>query len=492
MQRRQFIQGVLGAAAGAGRGRLATGAMFAQAVAGRAEAQTGFPLADLKASLDPATARVVAPGDADYNKLRQAFNLRTLKRPAAIVLPKAQSGVAPIIGWARSRQVPFSVRGGGHSYEALSLSDSLVIDTRLLNEVRVNARERTVSVGGGATLGQVYQAVGALELGIPGGSCPTVGVAGNALGGGFGFLARQYGMACDSLVSVEMIDAGGRVVTADAANNADLFWACRGAGGGSFGVVTRFVFKCQVVKQATVFGLSWQLAPNRAKAVMKAWQSWAPNAPNPITSIFRIVKSGSGTVALRCAGQWVGPSEQIEAGLRPLIAAAAPSSSLTKRTTTFLGAVKHFTPDDEPAFMKGKSDYVAAPMSDAGIDALLGGLGKLPANAITVICDAYGGAIADIAAADTAFPHRRGVLYSMQYYMQMTAAEANVRLAQMRALYAAMRPYVSGAAYLNYPDLDLADAAQAYWGSNLARLKQVKAAVDPDNLFRHAQSVPLP
>jgi FAD/FMN-containing dehydrogenase len=492
MQRRRFIQGFLGLAASSGKRRLAGGVALAPAVVGRAGAQAGFPLADLKASLDPATARVVAPGDGDYNKLRQAYNLRTLKTPQAIVLPKTQAGVGPIVGWARSRRVPFSVRGGGHSYEALSLSDSLVIDTRLLNAVRVNGRERTVAVGGGATLGQVYQAVGALELGVPGGSCPTVGVAGNTLGGGFGFLARQYGMACDSLVSVEMVDAAGRTVLADAGNNADLFWACRGAGSGSFGVVTSFLFKCQVVKQVTVFGIGWQLSPGRAKAVMKAWQSWAPNAPKPITSIFRIVKSGAGTMALRCAGLWVGPAETIEAELRPLIAAAGTSAALTKRTTTFLGAIRHFTPDDEPASMKGKSDYVAAPMSDAGIDTLLGGLAQLPANAITIICDAYGGAIADMAAADTAFPHRGGVLYSMQYYMQMPAASADVRLAQMRTLYAAMRPHVSGAAYLNYPDLDLPDAARAYWGSNLARLKQVKATADPDNLFRHAQSVPLP
>ena len=492
MKRRQVIQGVLGLAAAAGRGRLASSAVLASAVIGRAEAQTPFPLADLKASLDPAAARIVAPGDADYDNLRQAFNLRTLKRPQAIVLTKTPAGVASVVGWARSRQVPFSVRGGGHSYEALSLSDSLVVDTRLINDVRLDARESTLSVGGGATLAQAYQAAGARDLAIPGGSCPTVGVAGNTLGGGYGFLARKYGLACDSLMSLEMVDAAGRVVTADAGTNADLFWACRGAGGGSFGVVTRFQFKCQSVRQVAVFGVGWQLPLSRAKAVMQAWQSWAPNAPNEITSILRIAKSSSGTIALRCAGQWVGPSERIEAELWPLLAIATPSAGLTKRSTSFLGAIRHFTPPDEPAFMKGKSDYVATPMSDAGIETLLDGLAQLPANTITLICDAYGGAIADVAAADTAFPHRGGVLYSMQYYAQMPAASPDVRLAQMRALYAAMRPYVSGGAYVNYPDLDLSDAAQAYWGSNLARLRRVKAAVDPDNLFRHAQSVPLP
>jgi FAD/FMN-containing dehydrogenase len=459
---------------------------------GRAEAQTPFPLDDLRASLDPAAARVVAPADSEFNRLRRAYNLRTLKRPQAIVLPKTPSGVASVIGWVRSKQVPFSVRGGGHSYEALSQSDSLVIDTRLMNDVRVDARGSTLSVGGGATLGQAYQAAGAQGLAIPGGSCPTVGVAGNTLGGGYGFLARKLGMACDSLVSVEMVDAAGRVVTADAGNNADLFWACRGAGGGSFGVVTRFAFRCHSVKRVTVFGVGWRLSPSRAKTIMKAWQAWAPNAPGEITSILRLAKAGSGSMALRCAGQWVGAPERIEAELRPLLAIAAPSTSLTKRSTSFLGAVRHFTPPDEPAFMKGKSDYVAAPMRDAGMETLLDGLGRLPTNAITVICDAYGGAIADAATADTAFPHRRGVLYSMQYYAQMPAGAAEARLAQLRSLYAAMRPHVSGAAYVNYCDLDLADPAAAYWGSNLPRLKQVKAAVDPGNLFRHAQSVPLP
>ncbi len=479
MQRRRFMQGALGLAA-------------ASRIVGRATAQPSFPLRDLKASLDPAAARVIAPGDADYEKLRRAYNLRTLKHPQAIVLPRTPAGVSSAIGWVRANKVPFSVRGGGHSYEGLSLSDGLVIDTRLMSDVRLEARDGSLSVGGGATLGKAYAAAGARDLALAGGSCPTVGIAGNTLGGGFGFLARKYGLACDSLVSLEIVDANGRVLTANTNSNADLFWACRGAGGGSFGVVTRFVFRCHAVRQATVFGVGWQLPVARAKAVMQAWQAWAPHAPEEVTSIFRISKANAGSVALRCAGEWTGSRERVESELRPLLAAAAPSAALRAYSTSFLGAVRHFTPDDEPAYMKGKSDYVAAPMSGAGIETLLEGLMSLPANAITVICNSYGGAIARVPAADTAFPHRRGVLYSLQYYAQMSAGAAEARLEQMRGLYAAMRPHVSGAAYVNYCDLDLPDNSQAYWGSNLARLRQVKAAVDPGNLFRHAQSVPLP
>jgi FAD/FMN-containing dehydrogenase len=491
MRRRQFIQGIAGLAAAAGRASVPGGVLL-PAVAGRGEAQTPLSLDDLKASLDPAQARVVAPSDGDFGKLRRAYNLRTLKRPQAIVLPKTARGVASAIGWVRAHRAPFCVRGGGHSYEALSQSDGVVIDMRLIAETRLDAREGLLSAAGGATLGAAYRAAGDAGLAMTGGSCPTVGIAGNTLGGGYGFLARRFGMACDSLVSLEMVDAAGRVLTADARDNADLLWACRGGGGGSFGIVTRFQLRCHRVGQLTVFGISWQLPPARAKAVMKAWQGWAPNAPRDITSILRIASSGSGSMTLACAGQRVGGPDRLEAELRPLLEAGGQSARLRKYATTFSGSVRHFTPPDEPVFMKGKSDYVAAPMSDAGIETLMDGLRRLPAAAVTVICDAYGGAIADVPVADSAFAHRQGVLYSMQYYAPVPAGAAEARLAQIRGLYAAMRPYVSGAAYVNYPDLDLPDAAAAYWGGNLARLRQVKAAYDPDNLFRHAQSVPLP
>jgi hypothetical protein len=139
--------------------------------------------------------------------------------------------------------------------------------------------------------------------------------------------------------------------------------------------------------------------------------------------------------------------------------------------------------------MKGKSDYATSPMSDAGLLALMNGVGT--AN-IFAICDSYGGAIANTAPDATAFARRKGTLYCLQYGADhFSAAETAQRLAAMRTFYAAMRPYVSGAAYVNYCDLDLADYATAYWGQNLPRLKQIKSAFDPGNVFKHAQSVPL-
>jgi FAD/FMN-containing dehydrogenase len=129
-------------------------------------------------------------------------------------------------------------------------------------------------------------------------------------------------------------------------------------------------------------------------------------------------------------------------------------------------------------------------MGDTGLTALMNEIDAK--KTVYVICDAYGGAIADVAADATAFAHRKATLFSIQYGSQWSnAADTPQRLADMRDLYTAMRPYVSGGAYVNYCDLDLADWQNAYWGANLLRLKQIKSAFDPGNVFRHAQSVPL-
>jgi hypothetical protein len=164
------------------------------------------------------------------------------------------------------------------------------------------------------------------------------------------------------------------------------------------------------------------------------------------------------------------------------------------KSKTFLAAVGYFSGGWSyvSTYSKCKSDYVLSPLSDDGIATLIDGLLRLPANAIIPICDAYGGAVSDIAPEGTAFARRTGTLYCIQYYSSWAAAKDTPKyLARMTNLYASMRPFVSGRAYVNYCDLELADWADAYWGANLARLKQIKSAFDPDNVFRHAQSVPL-
>jgi hypothetical protein len=222
---------------------------------------------------------------------------------------------------------------------------------------------------------------------------------------------------------------------------------------------------------------------------MKMWQAWAPQAPMQINSHLTITAHGGGKIDLLCGGQSIGTLTRLKRELRTL------SGSPIIAAKTYMSSINYFAGSGGWTYvsapMKGKSDYVTAPMSDTGLTALMTAVSKK--SDIYVICDAYGGAIAAPAADATAFAHRKGTLFSMQYAANWTSAkDTPQRLADMREVYAAMRPYVSGAAYVNYCDLELPDYATAYWGANLARLKKIKTAFDPTNVFRHAQSIPIP
>lgn len=472
---------------------VAATAVFAPAVFAALRPSSAAALPKLP-SLAPTEALLLLSTDGNFAQYQRAYNRRTMLRPQLRALCKTPKSVAVMVDWARTNMVPFALRSGGHGYEGFSQSTGVVIDTRLMNKVEIDTAGGILTVGAGAALGDIYKQIAAKRFAFPGGSCPTVGVSGHALGGGFGLLARALGLACDSLQSIELVDPQARIVEADQRQQPDLFWACRGGGGGSFGAATSFRFKLHPVGQVVVFGVTWSLNAARAAKIVKAWQAWAPHAPNAITSILKIGKASDGSINAHCAGQSVGSMSQVRQELKVLLDVERPAAVPVIKSRSFLAAVDYFSGGwgHESTYSKCKSDYVLSPLSDDGIATLIDGLRRLPANAIVPICDAYGGAVADIAPDATAFARRTGTLYCIQYYSSWAAAaDTPTRLAHMKNLYASMRPYVSGAAYVNYCDLELPDWPDAYWGANLARLKQVKSAFDPDNVFRHAQSVPV-
>jgi hypothetical protein len=200
-------------------------------------------------------------------------------------------------------------------------------------------------------------------------------------------------------------------------------------------------------------------------------------------------------IQVHMAGMSVQSESNLKVELRRLQTLAGAANVLSTKTMTFHQAATIFNggePNPDSVLMKAKSDYVTEPMTEQGISTLLEGLLKAPGE-IAVLCDTYGGAINKVAADATAFVHRGNTKYSMQYYMQWdSAGVSDANIAMMRTLYTSMRPFVSGGCYVNYCDLDLGEGyAQAYWGDNLPRLMKIKAQVDPKNIFRHAQSVPL-
>lgn len=446
-------------------------------------------LESLRKLLDPSQAVLVLPKDANFEKYQISFNKRVMKTPLVRAMVSTPEAVATCLQWARQNGVPLAFRCGGHSYEGFSQTTGLVIDTRPMDQFEFSGDDFTV--GAGQKLGTIYQTLTARGLVIPAGTCPTVGVSGHTTGGGYGMLARPLGLACDSLTGLDLVTADGKQIFASESQNSDLFWAHRGGGGGSFAVVTKLHFRGHQVKNATVFGVSWNVQQSVAAVIMKAWQQWAPNASKQITSLLKTSKAQDGSIRLRFVGQSIGTEAALRAELNNLIKLKQPDK-FTLETKPMMDAIRHFAGSDTSTpsvYMKGKSDYLKAVMSDDGISQFLK---QLPAAPLDVLFDSYGGAIRNKSDSETAFAHRENTVSSLQYYSEWSKpTDTDARLAMMRTFHKAMRPYMSGSAYVNYCDLDIENYARAYWGTNLERLQTIKSQIDPENVFRHAQSVPV-
>jgi FAD/FMN-containing dehydrogenase len=490
MKRRDFLQ--------------ASGFLSANLIVGssllsirKAEAATSLPIAALKAELDPKKDLVLVSGSPAPNKFDYdaSYSKRKQLTPQVRVVASNPQAVGNTIRWATGNGVNFAIRSGGHSYEGFSQNADLVIDVRGMAAIQLSADKKSVSVGSGASLGTVYKALEPSDRAIPAGSCFPVGVAGHSLGGGFGLLGRPLGLACDSVLSMEVVDASGNILNASAQENPDLFWALRGGGNGSFGVVTKFNFRTSVVNLVAKFAITWKKPVTQAAKIVLAWQEWLDKLPPAVTCTLHLTKEPGGLIQVHIAGLSVDSQTRLTAELKRLQKLAGSADMLSTSTLTFARAATIFNgggPAYESVLMKAKSDYVTAAMSEQGVLTLLNGLQKAPGE-IAVLLDSYGGAINKIAPDATAFAHRGTTQYLIQYFMQWDApAATETNIAMMRTLYAAMRPYVSGQSYVNYCDLDLGeDYARTYWGDNLVRLMKIKSAFDPNNIFRHAQSVPL-
>src|SRR5215218_4663409 len=229
---------------------------------------------------------VARPGSPAYRAARRPFNARFHDvRPSVIVSCASPQDVSEAIGFARRHGLELAARSGGHSFAGHSTTSGMLVDVSPMRSVSVAGDVATV--GAGARLGEVYEALQDHDLTIPGGTCPPVGIAGLTLGGGLGILGRKYGVTSDRLVEAEVVLADGRFLRCDDGHEADLFWALRGAGAGNFGVVTTLVFRAVPAPQATTnLHLAWPSA--HAGAVIGAWQRWAPTGPDELAASLKI------------------------------------------------------------------------------------------------------------------------------------------------------------------------------------------------------------
>jgi FAD/FMN-containing dehydrogenase len=456
---------------------------------------------------------LVRPGAGAYAGAAQLYNQRfDAVRPAGIAFCESVSDVQAAVAFARGHAIHMVPRGGGHSYGGYSTVTGLVCDVTRMFAVRADPGAGTATIAAGARLIDVYATLAQAGLALPGGSCPTVGISGLALGGGIGVIGRKFGLTCDSVRSVHIVTADGSALACSETEHPDLYWACRGGGGGNFGIVTSFGFQAHPLAELTVAFYHWPWSA--AADVVGAWQGWAPGAPDELWSNCHLLTGSPGpTVSVGAA--FVGT----QAGLAPLLqrlvsdVGAAPSSTFVTTHSLFdamlveagcsgKSVAQCHLPTQNPGGTLGreayaaKSDFFNGPLSPAGVNAMLHGIDERQSSGLAgggVALDASGGAINRVPAGATAFVHR-DALFSAQYVapwaLGAPAGVVDSNLSWLRGYHASLRPYASGFAYQNYIDPDLADWQDAYYGDNLSRLMQVKATYDPDGVFHFAQSIP--
>lgn len=436
---------------------------------------------------DGLTGRVIVQGDPGYEEARRNFNARFSRFPKVVVFCRTVQDAANAVKWARREQSPFRIRGGGHSYEAFSLVDGgLVIDISELQQLQIDKTNGTAVIGAGYRMLPLYEALWKQGLTVPGGTCPTTGLSGLTLGGGYGFLSRLFGMTCDSVLEVEMVGAQGSIVRADERRNRDLLWACRGGGDGSFGVITSFTFRTHPIGDVAQYVLTWDFA-DLAK-VVRYWQTWAPHADARLTSALELPAQHQGDI--RSTGVFVGLEKELRSILRPM-QEAVPPKTVVFRSSSWIEAARRIAgkPDRQAKF-KHTSAYAYEPLTDAAIATLIQNLQSADGTGNFVTLDAYGGAIARVRPNETAFVHRNAlfVLQYQSYWKRDSEEAANVRWVER--FRESMLPFTRGA-YRDYCDRLIGDWPSAYFGGNVARLKQVKRTYDPANVFRYEQSIPL-
>ena len=497
MNRATFlVRAGLGAALVAGAGSGAAAATAAPRSAARRPS--------LAALARVTQGRLITPGSAGYNSARQVVNARySGARPLAVLQARSAQDVRQAVLWCQRYGVRITARSGGHSYAGYStLNGGLVVDLSSLDGIRVSADRRTVQVGAGNRLVDVYTALANRGLTIPAGSCPTVGVGGLALGGGVGLASRALGTTSDNVVGLTVVTADGQVRTCDARTNPDLYWACRGGGGGNFGIATGFTFSTHRVSSASYFFANFRWSD--AEDVVAAWQRWAPNAPPELFSICSL-GTGAGAPVLNVFGQYMGSAAALRRTLaRGLTNVVSPTSNevgtqpylqLMLRWAGCLGesAAACRTPPRE--LFAAKSRYALKPISRPGIRAMISAIEQRQAQSSqgsgAILMDSYGGVINEVPPGATAFVHRNA-LFSLQYgsYWESPSG-ASAGLNWIRGAVRSTQPFVSGYSYQNYIDPELATWQKAYYGTNLDRLIDVKSQVDPDDLFRFRQSIPV-
>ncbi len=438
---------------------------------------------------------LIQPTDPVYDRARALYNGMIDKHPALIVQAADVADVVATVEFARDNGVLLAVRGGGHNGGGLgSCDDGVVLDLINMDGVRVDPTTRTARVEGGATLGQVDHATHAFGLAVPAGIIGTTGIGGLTLGGGIGYLARQYGLSIDNLLGVDMVLANGHFITASAQEHPDLFWAVRG-GGGNFGVVTAFLFQLHPVDTVIAGPTFWPL--EQLPEVMRWYREFIVQAPEELNGFFAILKVPpvpvfpaelhGETVAtiVWCytgAPDQAGPLfDQVQAVGSPLLHAVGPMP--------YPALQSMFDPLLPPGLQwYWRADFFNE-IPDAAIEQHLAYARAIPTPLSTMHLYPIDGAAHRVGRRDTAFSYRDATWAGVFAGIDPDPANAGAIKTWSVGYQEALHPYSAGGAYVNFMMEEGQDRIRATYRDNYDRLARIKATYDPNNLFRVNQNI---
>lgn len=458
------------------------------------------------------------------------FALPSLPKPSFIITSVDESQIQSVLSCSKEHGFQVRIRCGGHDFEGLSYISKVpfvLIDMINLRKIDVDAQNGTAWVEGGANLGELYYRI-AEKSGIyafPGGVCGTVGVGGLISGGGYGPLIRKYGLAADNVIDVRFMDSNGNIYDRTSIGE-DVFWAIRGGIASNFGIILAWKLKLvRVPKTVTVFAVQRTLEQNATKLVHQ-WQSVAPRFDRDLyvrIQLLTVTQGGKRTIRVSFESLFLGRADR----LLSIMKKSFPELGLVKKdcremiwgkAAVFFAGNAAF-PNGESLeillnrtappklYYKGKSDFVKVPIPVKGLEGIWKRFFQLEDGAANILMTPYGGKMDEYSESALPFPHRAGNLYMLYigitWDANTTVATQNRRLDWLRKLYSYMGSYVSKnprAAYINYNDLDIGVGTSykeaSVWGTryfknNFKRLVQIKTMIDPNNFFKHEQSIPV-
>lgn len=439
------------------------------------------------------TGEVVTRGDFSYEEDRKAWNRAIEKYPLVIVFCYNNKDVTNAIVWAREKGLPIRIRSGAHNYEGFSTgNDVVVIDVSRMDNIGIDEEKSIVKIDAGVRNRELYEVTGALGYPFPGGGCPTVGVVGLTLGGGWGYSGRYLGLACDSLIELELIDYRGETIVANKEKNKDLFWACRGAGGGNFGVITSMTFNIpKKVSNVTLIRIdSPKMTLMDRLDFMEAYQEEFEKLDNRINFKMSVYNSSEKGKGVKIIGIFYGQKDEAKEIIAPF-EKYIDMKNISLEELSILEA-NRIIQDSHPVYEKYKSTgrFIVKRYSRRELEDIIEIIDEMADGADYTAITFYGmgGAISEMDNDETSFNHR-GAKYIMGF--QSVWEEAKYAQNNRKWLVEKFKyiKNITEGSFINFPIAELDDYESEYFGENKELLRKIKGKYDPENIFDFPQGI---